>query len=615
MHIRDVGLYAPIVHSEISRDGQRLAALVPHAGTGRGRRTLQLLVLRPNSDSWSRMNHGAISVISPIFSPDAATIAALRITEDGPDAALLPIDAGDPVPLILPRWAVAMKWDGALPTCIGVDKQETRRVYQWKDSATRPGTLTPAGFQVGDYALRKGRLAWLHQSAGWPTGGAEAGGLEHRGDSGHNMGRVHTNTLHIGTAPLQRPIELPVNISGHLAWSDDARRLAFLATDPSALLSTPCLYTLEVDAWPAPSALRRLTTPDMGWPTGFDWCNDDESIRISLTLGTIGRILRLAPDGSQVTEGPVDRYLSGPKCAKEADRWIYLRQAGDEPQHIRRVENGTHKRISAFSARVRSAPLRPSNTVEWTHSDGTGVQAVYLEPASSPHTIEGPHPLIVWIHGGPAEHIEHTFSPYYQVFTEHGYAVLAPNYRGSTARGDAFLTANVASLGQGDLDDVLDGVAHLIRTGRVDATRVGAVGWSYGGTLALLGAARSNSPLKAAVVGAPVVDWVSIFGAPVLPTTTRKYFDRSPWDDRAAYDRASPITHAQQIDIPVLFVHGAQDNNVPLAQSTLMHRALKARGTHTDLRIFPGEGHVFNSPAAVRELLAQIVTWMDRHLA
>jgi dipeptidyl aminopeptidase/acylaminoacyl peptidase len=223
-----------------------------------------------------------------------------------------------------------------------------------------------------------------------------------------------------------------------------------------------------------------------------------------------------------------------------------------------------------------------------------------------------PFPTLVWIHGGPAEHIQQTFSPYFQVFASLGWAIFAPNFRGSTGRDNAFLRANIDNLCDQDGTDVMRGLDKLVRKGLADPAQVATMGWSYGGSLALTIAARSKR-ISSVVAVAPVADWTSIFGARSYPALTGEYFSSELWEDRAPFDRASPITRVKRIKAPTLFLHGGQDTRVPLEQSRLIFRMLRAQGIETDFVVYPDEQHIFTMPSSIMDMLHRVSQWIGKH--
>ena len=130
--------------------------------------------------------------------------------------------------------------------------------------------------------------------------------------------------------------------------------------------------------------------------------------------------------------------------------------------------------------------------------------------------------------------------------------------------------------------------------------------------LALLTAAK-NDTIRAVVAGAPVIDWVTIFGSPLFPAISQTYFPGPIWEDRAPYDAASPVSHLSTMNTPTLVFQGEEDPRIPRSQSLLLYRLLQEKGVETDLRFFPGQGHVSNHPMAIHDMLSRSLGWLTLH--
>ena len=221
---------------------------------------------------------------------------------------------------------------------------------------------------------------------------------------------------------------------------------------------------------------------------------------------------------------------------------------------------------------------------------------------------------MVWLHGGPQEHIGHTYSAYFQVLVAAGFAVFAPNYRGSSGRGAAFAEQAVNHLGERDVQDVTSGIARMIDAGLMHEHKVGFWGWHYGATLALILCSREEYEAKAIVAGAPFVDWIGAFGAVADPSPMEGYFGSDWWSDRAPFDALSPITHVAKLAVPVLLIQGQQDRLLPLSQSMLLYRSLMAQSVAVDLIYYVNEGHVLRGSSAIRDMLSRSLVWFEEHL-
>jgi dipeptidyl aminopeptidase/acylaminoacyl peptidase len=209
-------------------------------------------------------------------------------------------------------------------------------------------------------------------------------------------------------------------------------------------------------------------------------------------------------------------------------------------------------------------------------------------------------PLVVMPHGGPELRDSIGFDPIAQAFAAQGWLVLQVNFRGSDGYGATFAAAGHQQWGRLMQDDLTDAVADLIHTGRAEPDHVVIYGASYGGYAALAGAVSTPDLYRAAVDRAGISD---------LPAFLRfeRYRDDGdallyehwvkligdPKTDVAALRAASPGQRADEIHIPVLLMHGSEDNVVPVEQSRIMKAALEHAHKNVRLELFDGEGHSY----------------------
>jgi dipeptidyl aminopeptidase/acylaminoacyl peptidase len=210
-------------------------------------------------------------------------------------------------------------------------------------------------------------------------------------------------------------------------------------------------------------------------------------------------------------------------------------------------------------------------------------------------------PIVVLPHGGPDARDKIDFDWMAQFFANRGYAVLQPNYRGSSGYGRKFTEAGLHQWGLKMQDDITDGVKKLIADGIADPKRVCIVGGSYGGYAALAGAALTPDVYACAVSFAGISDLPRMlssdrarYGKNSHVTSFWKSRIGSAYDDSDQLRATSPARHADQIKCPVLLMHGEGDTTVPIEQSEIMADAMKSAGKNVEFIRFPGEDHYFN---------------------
>ncbi len=258
---------------------------------------------------------------------------------------------------------------------------------------------------------------------------------------------------------------------------------------------------------------------------------------------------------------------------------------------------------------LEKVPLAPVKTVSFKAPDGVDVPAyLTLPPGSDGKNL----PAIVMPHGGPWARDEWGFDWLPQFFANQGYAVLQPNFRGSTGYGDQWFAESGFKSWKLSIGDINAGARWLVSSGVAAPGKLGIVGWSYGGYAALQANVVDPGLYRAAVAIAPVTD------LPQFQDEKDRYTNGKWWRDMMGtgpnLQEGSPARHASAIAAPVMLFHGDHDLNVHGHQARTMDRQLQAAGKSSQLVVYPGLDHQLEDSAARRDMLLKAATFLGTHL-
>ncbi|MEG3181718.1 S9 family peptidase [Sphingomonas sp. LT1P40] len=257
--------------------------------------------------------------------------------------------------------------------------------------------------------------------------------------------------------------------------------------------------------------------------------------------------------------------------------------------------------------------LRPMKPVSYTARDGLAIRGYLTLPVGGEVKL----PLIVIPHGGPFARDSWGHDPWVQYLAARGYAVLQPNFRGSTGFGRAFVEKGYGQWGRGMQDDIDDGVAWLVKQGTVDRGRVCIMGASFGGYAAMWAAVRNPEIYRCAISFAGISDVASMLRYDrqsfAAPRYARAWRDKVRGESDFDLDAVSPIKAVNRLNVPILIAHGDKDDNVPLYQSRRLHEALKGIGKAHEYKVYEGEGHGLDNPDNAADFLKRVGAFLDRH--
>ncbi len=255
----------------------------------------------------------------------------------------------------------------------------------------------------------------------------------------------------------------------------------------------------------------------------------------------------------------------------------------------------------------------PIKMIEWKARDGLVIHGVLsLPPGREAKNL----PIVVLPHGGPEARDYPVFDWWAQAFASRGYAVLQPNFRGSSDYGVAFRDAGFGQWGRKMQTDLSDGLADLARQGVVDPKRACIMGASYGGYAALAGVTVQHGIYRCAVSVAGVSDPLGMIEyskekAGNVNAGTR-YWEKfmGPYSGLA---QVSPIKLASSADAPILLVHGKDDTIVPFGQSDAMNRALIAASKPVEFVVLPHEDHYLSREETRIQMLNAAVAFVEKY--
>jgi dipeptidyl aminopeptidase/acylaminoacyl peptidase len=224
-------------------------------------------------------------------------------------------------------------------------------------------------------------------------------------------------------------------------------------------------------------------------------------------------------------------------------------------------------------------------------------------------------PLIMLPHGGPFARDDWEYDLFVQFLANRGYAVLQPEFRGSTGLGKDFVSKGHGEIGKKMQDDLDDGVDWLAKSGQIDPKRVCIFGVSYGGYAAMWGAIRNPERYRCAV------SWAGPSDLPAMMRYDRKQFSatryfrewRKKFSSKDDLNAVSPINFADRLKVPLLIGHGEEDETVPPKQTHRMVEALQKAGANVTPVFYKDSEHSFGSSKDLADWLAHLEAFLAKY--
>ncbi len=390
------------------------------------------------------------------------------------------------------------------------------------------------------------------------------------------------------------------------AWSPDSSQIAYLSFNNKSPIYAPT----QLAVVGLSSHSEQIIAPLDRWFTQPKWSEDGKKIYVLIETS---RNIHLSE--IDVHTGNVKALTQGNQVDSEfstAQQRLVVASSDDQhPTELFAVEN-TLRPLTHHNQKLLDEVLfRPVEDIEFKSSDGALIEGLLLKPAN--YKAGNRYPALLNLHGGPVYQFSHEFNFDWQWLAAQGYAIIAPNPRGSSGKGFDFSNAIKADWGNLDVKDVLASVDYVIKKGIADPDKLAVGGWSYGGMLTDYVIA-STQRFKAAVSGAGTGN---IFGNYGVDQYTLDYESElgKPWLNAQVYMNLSyPLMKANKIKTPTLFMCASLDFNMPCIGSEQLYQALKSLNIPTQLIIYPDQYHTLDRPDFQIDRLQRFKDWMDFYL-
>jgi len=277
----------------------------------------------------------------------------------------------------------------------------------------------------------------------------------------------------------------------------------------------------------------------------------------------------------------------------------YFEMRAKLPDAQAKADMENNKKDDDLIAQLCQGAVDFKKTAYPSGADGLQIPA-YLFLPLTPRGPKG-HPALIWVHGGVHNSFSSSFIPFVRQAVERGYVVIAPDYRGSTGYGAAFYEA--IDYGGYEIDDVMSAVEYLkANVAAVDMDRIGVIGWSHGGFIALHSLIRDQGAiLKCGYAGVPVTNLVfrlSYKGPDyVADFATEKRIGGQVHEKQAVYIERSPVYQVDKIKVPVMVHVATNDQDVNFVEDQFMIYALQyhiPKLAETKIYVDPPGGHSFD---------------------
>ena len=643
---------------EISPDGRTAVYSVTNSDRP-DRPYSQVWLLDVAAGTSRRLGGDGDTASEPVFSPDGKHLAFIGHISAGSGLVVANADGSAPNLIApvegtnhpLPSSGVRLAWspDSAQLAFISAtpgpeadangDPMVITR-YLYKPTASEGGTRANDNRRLhiflADIASKKVRQltdgVYYEHSIDWSPKGDEILFVSNRGPDPDRFFNYDVFAVTVASGAVRRLTDTK-SAEYYPRWSPDGRFVAFSGTKRPLTSSETTMEDTHVWVMDATGANRKeIGTVDnrQGAP---EWSHDGKFLYATMQEKGEVRLLRLPAAGGAPERLIADRGSVGQWALASDGTVVYGFTSPSRPAELYvRSAAGQSRAVTTLNQEVLGAKaIAEVETFTFKSFDGLEVQAFLTKPIELAAGRKAP--LVTMIHGGPHGQQGPGFNQKAQIYAAHGIASLMVNYRGSTGYGQKHADAIFQDQNGGEAKDVLAGVdAALAKFPFLDATRLGVEGGSYGGQLTNWLITQTDR-FKAAIPAAGISNLVSFnymayyhdylaveFGGfphePFEPVNAKLWprnAERKSIMD-ALWER-SPIRYVSRVKTPTLFIHGENDNDVPIAEAEQFYIAIRDVGTESVLVRYPREGHGIREVKHVEDTITRSLAWYRKYFA
>jgi dipeptidyl aminopeptidase/acylaminoacyl peptidase len=377
---------------------------------------------------------------------------------------------------------------------------------------------------------------------------------------------------------------------------------AAFAPDSQSVYAAGNLNAETARVWRLAEGEWRAVTPAEMVVEGFALSADGKTMAVAEDTGTASRLHLLGADGTpRLTPAIPAGVISGLAWHPHRNEVAFNVEGARAFSDVYSVD-ATAQRVDRWTSSEMAVgnldTLPDARVISWKSFDGLEISGILYAP---PAAFTGPRPVIINVHGGPAERERPRNigrSNYFR--NELGIAIIYPNIRGSLGRGRSFEELDNGRLRQNAVKDIGALLDWIAAQPTLDKTRVMIAGPSYGGFVALASAIEYGDRLRAVNPAFGITDFPTFLESTDVSRQANRnaeYGDPADPETRAFLSRISPLTNASTLKVPVFIAAGAKDTRVPVSQAEMLVKALKANGTTVWYVRFEDAGHLELTPA------------------
>ena len=410
----------------------------------------------------------------------------------------------------------------------------------------------------------------------------------------------------------KKRIEDTAASSDSARWSSDGRWIAYTGTpEANDGVSTTYIYLVSSNGG-TPKQLTTKFDLNAGTPV---WSRDGRILYFSANVLEANEIFSADVASGTVTQlSKTGAGINIAEISRDGSTAIGTLTLPNGPAEVYKsnLKFTQPNTLTNHNRWLTDYALAETEVVKWKSKDGMEVEGLLTKPVE--HSNGARVPLLLNPHGGPTGASTNSFNGTVQVLAANGFAVLQPNFRGSTGKGLAFAQANKNTWGKGDYEDCMTGVDAMISRGLADPDRLGAFGWSYGGYMTFWILTQTDR-FKAVSPGAGLTNIYSMYSQNDIQRYLRWFYsDKAPWDATELYWDRSPMKYVNNVKTPTMIMHGQVDTRVPLAQAQEFYMALKERKVPVEFVVYPRENHGFTEPRHQVDRVQRYVRFFAKYL-